>query len=193
MRRRPLLVTAVLAVTAAACGASQTREAPVRPEQPTPQTVPDFEPWTREAHAILSDGLHSLGTFDDFIAFRASTTAGSELRRPAELVWDPPTGDAWAEATHVAAGLHGRAEQLFNVISTARLDEQLWRQQRELADDAHALMDLGDALQAYSQRVQSLPPGDASGTLSLLDQAWDRWDAAAASWGLSRAETLSCS
>jgi hypothetical protein len=133
-----------------------------------------------------------LRAFDVFQAFRVSTAAQSGARLANELAWDPPTSAVWDEATHVARGLNGRAQQLFEAVSTTKIDPSLWREQRKLADAAHDLLDLGDALGAYRNRVDVLPPGDAGNALGLLDQAWIRWDTAAARWGIGRAEPIGC-
>src|ERR1700737_1918606 len=172
--RRMFLISSV-ALTAAAC----TRAAPRSPT-PTAVALPaDFDRWTQEAHGILSDGLETLRAFDVFQAFRVSTAAQSSARLGAELAWDPPTSAAWDEATHVTRGLHGRAEKLFESVTTTRIDPSLWREQRKLADATHDLLDLGEALDAYRKRIDVLPPGNASGSLGLLDQAWSQWETAA--------------
>ncbi len=152
----------------------------------------EFDTWTTEAHTILSEALATLQVFDDFQAFRVSTAASSSLRLAAELAWDPPTGAAWDAATRIARGLHGRADRLFQAISDARLDPTLWRERRKLADAVHDLVDVADALAAYRARVNTLPPGDASPALNLLDNAWAQFDASAARWGISRAEPIAC-
>ncbi len=121
-----------------------------------------------------------------------STAAQSGARQANELVWDPPTSATWDEATHVTRGLRGRAQQLFESVTTTKIDPSLWREQRRLADATHDLLDLGDALGAYRNRVDVLPPGDAGNALSLLDRAWAQWDTAAARWGISRAESIDC-
>jgi hypothetical protein len=141
---------------------------------------------------MLADALATLRTFDTFAAYRASVTPASGLRTPSILAWDPPTGATWDAATHVSRGLHDRANQLFLAISAATVDPALWRTQRETADAAHDLIDLGDALQAYRDRIDWLPPGDTSGALDLLDRAWARWDGAAMRWGMSRGEPVLC-
>jgi hypothetical protein len=185
--RRTFLVSCA-ALTGAACA----RAAP-RPAAPTAVPLPpDFDRWNQEARGILSDGLETLRTFDVFQAFRASTTPQSGMRLGAELVWDPPTSADWDEASHVTRGLHGRAEQLFQSVTTTRIDASLWREQRQLADATHDLLDLGDRLGAYRNRVDVLPPGDASNALGLLDQAWSQWDTAAARWAIGRSESFSC-
>ncbi len=159
---------------------------------PTPVPAADGDRWTQEAHSILSDVLQSLRTFDDFQAFRVSTAAESSTRLASELTWDAPTSAAWDEATHVSRGVHGRADQLFRMVTTARMDPNAWRTQRALADATHDLLDLSDALSAYRDRVDALPPGDASGALPLLKTAWERWDSAATRWGISHAESIRC-
>src|SRR5579859_2692690 len=185
--RRGFLISSV-ALTAAACSRAAPRLLP-----PTAVALPDdFDRWTQEAHGILSDGLETLRAFDVFQAFRVSTATQSGMRQPTELVWDPPTSAAWDEATHVTRGLHGRAEQLFQSVTTTHIDASLWREQRKLADATHDLLDLGDALGAYRNRIDVLPPGDAANALSLLDRAWTQWDTAAARWGLGRAEPIDC-
>jgi hypothetical protein len=186
LTRRGLLLLGS-ALVASAC--AQPTERPTPP--PASTTPPEFDTWTREAQGMLSDALNALRTFDDFMAYRVTSPA-SNARLPAELDWDPPTSSAWNEATHVAQGLHGRADQLFQSVSGAKLDTSLWRQQRQLADASHSLLDLGQALAAYRERVDGLPPGDASGVLGLLDRAWAQWTESAAPWGLSRSEPIAC-
>jgi hypothetical protein len=185
--RRFFLLSCV-AATATACA----RTTP-RPPAPTAVALPpDFAGWNQEARGILSDGLETLRAFDVFQAFRVSTAAQSDARQANELVWDPPTSATWDEATHVTRGLHGRAQQLFESVATTKIDPSLWREQRRLADATHDLLDLGDALGAYRNRVDVLPPGDAGNALSLLDRAWAQWDTAAARWAISRAESIDC-
>jgi hypothetical protein len=181
-RRRLLLST--LAMLTAGCSRVPT----ARPQVPSAVLPADFDRWHQEAQGILSDGLQTLRTFDDFQAFRFSSAANAS----GGLTWDPPTGAAWDEATHVTRGLHGRAEQLFRAVTTATLDPTVWREQRALADATHNLLDLGDALGGYRDRVDVLPPGDAAGGLELLDAAWSQWDAAAARWSISRWEPIQC-
>jgi len=187
IRRRSLLFSSTV-LLAGACG----RLTPP-PAAPKPAPTLDIEPWNQEAQGILSDVLNTLRTFDDVQAFRVSTASESPMRLTSELAWDAPTSAAWDEATHVTRGLHGRADHLFTAVTTARIDPNLWRNQRVLADATHDLLDLADALGAYRDRVDTLPPGDASGALTLLDIAWARWDAAAARWSISRAESIGCS
>jgi hypothetical protein len=185
--RREFLISSV-ALTAAAC----TRVAP-RPQVPTAAAPPaEFDKWNLEARAILSDGLETLQAFEVFQAFRVSTAAQSSTRLGSELAWDPPTSAAWDEATHVTRGLHGRADKLFQAVTTTRIDPSLWREQRKLADATHDLFDLGERLAAYRNRLDVLPPGDAGNALGLLDQAWAQWDTAAARWGVARAEPIGC-
>lgn len=185
--RRGFLISS-LALTAAAC----SRPAP-RPPAPTAIALPaEFDRWNQEARGILSDGLETLRAFDIFQAFRVSTSPQSSMRLGSELAWDPPSSAAWDEATHVTRGLHGRAEQLFQSVTSSKIDTSLWREQRKLADATHDLLDLGDALSVYRNRVDGLPPGDASNSLGLLNQAWTQWDTAAARWGIGRAEPIDC-
>ena len=120
------------------------------------------------------------------------TAIESSTRLDSELTWDPPTSTAWDQATRVARGLRGRAEQLFATVSTASVDTSRWRDQRVLAEGVRSLIDLGNALGAYRERVPLLAPGDAGGALGLLDQAWAQWDSSAARWSLSRAEPIEC-
>jgi hypothetical protein len=141
---------------------------------------------------MLSDALAALRTFEDFAAYRVSITAGSGLRPPSALAWDPPLGADWDNATHVSRSLRDRATQLFQAITTSSIDGVNWRTQRDMADASRDLVDLGDALHAYRDRVDRLPPGDAAGALELLDAAWTRWDAVAARWGTARSEAISC-
>ncbi len=186
--RRLFLIGSVTGTVALAC----TRTAP-RLSAPTAVALPaEFERWGQEAHGILSDGLETLRAFEVFHAFRVSTAAQASTRLGSELSWDPPTSAAWDEATHVTRGLHGRAEQLFQSVTTTRLDASLWRAQRELADATHDLLDLGERLGAYRNRIDVLPPGDATNALGLLDQAWAQWDTAAARWGVGRGEPFDC-
>jgi hypothetical protein len=163
-----------------------------------PRTTAEAEPvatpqqWNADAKDMLLDSLAALRTFDDYQAFRMSTAAASEARPGSELSWDPPTLKAWDAATRVARGFPVRAEQFFRSITAATIDQNLWRERRSAADAAHDLGDLGSALVAYRSRLDLLRPGDASGALGLLNEAWARWEAAAARWGLSRAETIGC-
>jgi hypothetical protein len=104
-------------------------------------------------------------------AFRVSTATKSSARLHAELVWDPPTSAAWDEATHNTRGLRERADLLFTAVTTARIDPNLWRDQRSLGQATHNLLDLANALGAYRDRVGGMPPGDGSAALALLDKA----------------------
>ena len=185
---RRLFLFSCVAATATACA----RTAP-RPPAPTAVALPaDFAAWNQEARGILSDGLETLRAFDVFQAFRVSTAAQPSMQLGSELAWDPPNSAAWDEATHVTRGLHGRAQQLFEAVTTTRIDPSLWREQRKVADATHDLLDLGDALGAYRNRLDVLPPGDAANALGLLDQAWAQWDTAAGRWGIGRAEPIEC-
>jgi hypothetical protein len=151
-----------------------------------------MDAWRAEAQGMLSDALQTLRTFDIWAAYRVSITPGSGQRLPASLTWDPPTDAAWDMAMHVSRSLHGRAEQLFRAIIGASIESSLWREQRAMADSAHDAIGLGDALLAYYERIDRLPPGDASGALDLLDRAWTQWETVAARWGLSRSEPIGC-
>jgi hypothetical protein len=183
--RRTLLTT--LPVLAAAC----IRQPP-RPSVPTATPTGDFDPLYREAQGALTDALETLRTFDTFQAFRVSTAAQTTMRLPSELVWDAPRAAEWDEAKHVARGLRGRADQLFMATTNLRVDTSQWRERRALADATADVIRVADALAAYSARIDTLPPGDASGALSLLDTAWAQWEVAAGRWGLTRAEAVSC-
>jgi hypothetical protein len=141
---------------------------------------------------MLSDALKALRTFDVFHAFRASSAAEGSMALGAQLAWDPPTSATWDEATHVARGLHGRAEQLFLAMTSAQIDPNLWRERRTLADAAHDLLDLADALGGYRDAIDRLGVGEASGALGQLDKIWAQWEATAARWGVSRAEVIGC-
>jgi hypothetical protein len=185
--RRRLLLCGVAGVLGAAC-----RSVGPRSEASPEPTSPVVDGWRLEAQAIIADALVALRTFEDFAAYRVSVTPSSGLRSAASLVWDPPTGVAWDAATHTSHGLHDRANQLFQAITTASIDPALWRTQRSMADATRSLLTLGDALQAYRDGVDRLPPGDASGALGVLDRAWGQWDGAAAQWGLNRSEAIAC-
>ena len=184
--RRHFLVSAIASVTAAACG--RVTEPATRPAL---VSAPEFEAWKAQAYAMVNDSLQTLRTFEVFAAYRAAGVTQSDQRPPNTLAWDPPTGVAWDEATHVARGLHGRADQLVLAITTAQIDPGLWREQRTLADQVHDLLDAGDALRAYRDRIDRIPPGDAASALPLLDRAWLQWEAAAARFGLGRSEAIS--
>ena len=186
--RRHLLVT-MLGLVSWAC-----TQPPPRPAAPTSAAPPaEFGVWDREAKAILSDALETLQTFENFAAFRLAAARESERRSANELAWDPPPSRAWDESTHVARGLHNRAEQLFLAVSKTALDASAWREQRDLAQWTHDLLDLGDALDAFRVRVGYLAPdGDGAAAWEVLDRAWARFDATAAHWGVSRAEPIGC-
>jgi hypothetical protein len=188
--RRGLLGGALLVLLE--LGSACARRPPPSVAPTPPATSPELESWTAQARAMLADGLQTLRTFDDFAAYRVSITPSSGMRSASELVWDPPTGHAWDDATHVARGLRGRADQLFQAVSTSQIDPNVWREQRALADVVHDLGGVGDALAAYRDRIDRLPPGDASGVLSLLDTAWKQWDEVATRMGLSRSEPIAC-
>ncbi|MBV9581199.1 MAG: hypothetical protein JO057_21670 [Chloroflexi bacterium] len=188
--RRAFLHGIVVALAAGAC--TQISQQQAAPDEPTATTTPQLDAWHADARGILQDGLRALRTFDDFVAYRVSTTPSSGMRSAAELVWDPPTGAAWDDATHVAHGMHGRADQLFQAITTTQVDQSVWREQRAIADIAVDIRGVGDALAMYRDRLDELAPGDTSGVLSLLDRAWTQWAAAAARLGLSRTEAIAC-
>jgi hypothetical protein len=178
-------------VSTALCACTQIKGRATPP--PAPARPAEFGRWTNEALAMLSDGLETLQTFETFAAFRVSSAKSSDRRSATDLAWDPPTNAQWVEATHVARGLHGRAEQLLGNVSTARIDVGLWRDQRDVADATSGLLDLGDALNAYRDRVSRLgPAGDATDTWDLLDRAWALWDTSASKWELSRARSVPC-
>jgi hypothetical protein len=185
IRRRVLLGLLIAGVGSACVPVSPRLEA-----TPGLASSPAVDEWRASALAMIGDALTTLRTFDSFAAYRVSVTPSSALRTPSILAWDPPTGAAWDDATHVSRGLHDRANQLFLAITTARIDASLWRTQREMADATHDVIDLGDALRAYRDRIDRLPPGDASGALDLLDRAWARWDAIAVRWQTGRAEAI---
>jgi hypothetical protein len=159
---------------------------------PTPTTTPDLDSWRTKALTMLADGLQTLRTFEVFAAYRVSITADSGRRSASELLWDPPTGADWDAATHLAHGLRGQADQLFQAITTTQQDPSVWREQRALADAVHDIGDVGDALGIYRDRLNGLRPGDASGALPLLDDAWAKWQQTADRLGLGRAESVGC-
>jgi hypothetical protein len=186
--RRVLLVSFALTLAAACARVGQRAQPPAFGE---PQA--EFKRWENEAKAILSDGLETLRTFEVYAAFRVSLAPSSERRAATDLVWDAPSNAAWNEATHVARGLHGRAEQLFLGVSTAQVDAALWRQQRDMADGANLLVDLGDALRAYRERLDHLDAAsDGTAVWELLDRVWAQWDASATRWRVSRTELVAC-
>ncbi len=186
--RRRLLLSALSLGLASACARIPART----PEPPTPSATPDLDAWRTEARALLRDALQTLRTFEVFAAYRVSITPSSDRRAASELVWDPPTGAEWDAATHIAHGLRGRADQLFEAITTATVDPSIWRDQRTLADIIHDVGPVGDALAAYRDRLDRVQPGDAGGALSLLDDAWAQWDQTAGRLGLARAEVIGC-
>jgi hypothetical protein len=185
-RRRALLLLAVS--FGAACTRVEERAVP----PPTPAFTPELNGWRAEVQAMLTDGLQTLRTFDVFAAFRVSVTPDSGRRSANELVWDPPSGMEWDAAGHVAHSLRGRADQLMQAISNTQVDASIWREQRLLADVVHDVGRFGDALAAYRDRLDGLRPGDASGALPLLDDAWAQWEQVAVRAGLTRAEAISC-
>lgn len=162
---------------------------PARPAVPT--STPELDAWRAQASSMLVDALGTLRIFEVFAAYRIANAATSDWRPASTLAWDPPSGSAWDEATHLARGMHGRVDQLVQAITTAQLDPNLWREQRALADQVHDLLDVGDALKAYRDRIDR-EFGDATSALSLLDRAWLRWDATAARFGLDRFESIGC-
>jgi hypothetical protein len=165
---------------------------PPRQEPSAAAATPELDNWTAEARGMLADALMTLRTFDAFAAYRISITPSSSLRSPSELMWDPPTGQAWDDATHVARGLRSRGDQLFQAVTTVQIDSSAWRTQRDLAAIVHDIGDLGDALASYRNRIDGLPPGEASGALTLLDGAWNQWDSVAGRLGIGRSELIGC-
>jgi hypothetical protein len=132
-------------------------------------------------------------TFEDYAAFRVSAAEESDRRAPSDLAWDPPTTAAWDEAAHVARGLHGRAEQLFLTISSRQVSADWWRQQRDMAQWARDLMDLGDALASYNARVERFGTrSDGTEAWDMLDRTWAQWESSAQRWAVSRAESIAC-
>jgi len=186
--RRHFLVGTFSVVAAGACG--RVPDSPARPA--APMTTPELNAWRTRALNMLNDSLGTLRILEVFAAYRASGATDSDQHPPSTLAWDPPTSAAWDEATHVARGLHGRADQLIQAITTAQIDPNLWREQRRLADQVHDLLDVGDALRAYRDRIDRIAPGDAAGALPLLDRAWLQWEAAAERFGLGRSEAIGC-
>jgi hypothetical protein len=165
-------------------------EPPARPADPT--STPELDAWTAQAHAMLNYSLDALRTFEVFAAYRVASAAQSEQRPVSTLAWDPPSGIAWDAATRVARGLHGRVDQLVQGITAAEIDPNLWREQRALVDKVHDLLDIGDALRAYRDRIDRIPQGDATGELPLLDRAWLLWESAAMRFDVGRSEPIAC-
>jgi hypothetical protein len=186
--RRQLVLASLAALATSACVRVAERSAPPS----TPTSRPELDGWTAQARTMLSDALETLRTFDVFAAYRVSITPESRLRFASELTWDPPTDAAWDSATHIARSLHGRADQLFQAVTTAQIDKSMWREQRSLADAIYGLRVVGDALVAYRDRIDTLPPGDASGALTLLDMAWTQWEGTAVRFGISRSKPIAC-
>jgi len=188
LSRRGLL-TAISTLVVTACGRITQRPQPQAP----PPTPIQFDTWSNEARNILQDALETLQTFETYAAFRLSLADQTDKRSEYDLAWDPPATVAWNEATHVARGLHGRAEKLFKSVTATQLDPGVWREQRDMSEWTHDLQDLGDELDAYRTRVDRLAPNsDGTAMWDLLDRAWARWDASAGHWGLSRAEQIAC-
>ena len=186
--RRGFLLGAVVGLGATACGRGVAARPTVQPSLSTPA---EMVAWNTEAQAMLLDTLKTLRTFEVFVAYRVSSAAESSLRLPSALSWDPPSSAAWDEATRVARSMRGRAEQLFVAVTNARVDPDVWREQRAIADETSDLLDLGAALTACRDRLDRAG-GDATGALAQLDQVWAQWDASAARWGLSRSESIGC-
>jgi hypothetical protein len=187
LRRRLVLLGGVCA------GLAGCVRIPARDESSdAPATSSETNAWQASALAILGDALATLRTFEDFAAYRVSMTPDSGQRPQASLLWDPPTGAAWDTATRVSRELHDRANQLFQAIATTQIDSSLWRTQKDMADASHDLIDLGDALRAYRDRIDRTAPGDAGGALDLLNAAWTQFDAVAARWGTARSEAVAC-
>jgi hypothetical protein len=185
--RRRWLLLAMLISAGSACVRPGGRPAAVA----TP--VPPDPRLQGEALGMLSDAQETLQVFDAFAAFRISTAIESGLRTARELPWDPPSIEAWRQATQVARSLRGRADRLFLAVADSRIEAGAWRERRSTADAAHSLIGLGDALAAYRDRVDFLSPGgDGTGAIALLDEAWQAWERSAAAWGQSRTESIGC-
>src|ERR1051326_9135044 len=146
--RRAFLVGALGTLLASAC--ARIPAPPVRSTSPT--STPALDGWRTQAFSMLNDSLETLRTFESFAAYRVAAAEQSDYRLPSTLAWDPPSGVAWDEATHVARGLHGRADQLVQAITGAQINPELWREKRLLADQVHDLLDVGDMLGAFRDR-----------------------------------------
>ncbi len=188
LTRRLVLIEAL-----AALGWACQRPAP-RPTATATRIAPEaFSGWQREAREILSDALQTLRTFEGYLAFRANNVRTGNQDGPVELAWDPPTRMQWAEALHVSEGLRGRAQQLFLAIARSEVNPAAWREQRDWAQSAQELVDLGDALNAYRARLERIPADSrAMDTQDALDQVWARWESSASQWGASRVERIAC-
>ena len=155
---------------------------------PEPVTIPNEQraAWEQEAHAVLSDAIDTLRTFDILVAYRSSRGRDSGP----ELTWDPPLTADWQEAAHVTTGMRGRADHLLQAIGSASIDPSAWRERRDIAAAAHDLLDLADALGACRERVEA--GADEGETARMLDATWTRWDQVASRWNITRAEPIAC-
>ncbi len=186
MRRRAFLA-AIAGTAAVACA---PRAVPRAPEH-TLQELPSQDVWAATARDILVDGLQALRAYDEYAAYRATLDPASSLRSRWELPWSPPAVATWRATTERTYGLRARASGLEGKVAYSVEDPALWRERRSAAEGAALVVDFVDALVAYRARVDHLSPGgDGSGALPLLTTAWERWNAAAAAWDVTRAERL---
>jgi hypothetical protein len=182
---------AFLAALAGVLGGACARP-PAAPTPAPPAALPNQADVARQARAIVAAAFASLNALDTFAAWRVSR-AGSGLRSPSELEWDPPSSSAWRTVDDLSS-LRRQAQDVFQSVARTTVDVQLWREQRDLAQRLHELVEAVDAQAAYRAALDHLdgPDGEASAVLGLLDRARELWQRSATTWGVERTEPIAC-
>jgi hypothetical protein len=182
-----------LLVLASGLGAACARPTPRPTPPPEAPDTSALDAWDAEAQDVLAKALGVLHTFDTFSAYRISRVNNSSLRSPRELVWDPPTTAEWADAQDSARSLKARAGSLFQAVSTANIDPNLWRERRVLAAASRSLADMTNWLVSYQEAVATLErESDGSRALPSLSKAWEQWEASSAYWSVDTTEAIGC-
>ena len=188
MRRRPFLAGLAALAGATAC----VRPAPP-PPAPSPEPWSEPDAWAGEAQGIVRDLRAALGVFDAYVAFRGSD--GPQVASSPDLPWDPPTSQAWNEATAALGDLKARADLLGARVDRSVAPESRWRDRRQLAARAQQLSAAVDATRELRQALDEVPPGARGvgpAAVGALDRAWSLWNASAADWGATAGETFGC-
>ncbi len=168
--RRRVLLAAGLALLGAAC----LRRQPAQPVAAAPASSLPTQDWKATARGILLDARPALSVFEQYDTFRA--------RRPQA---SPPPAAEWQAAVASVDGLRTRVAQLRQDIDGTAPQPTDWRERRVAADAARVLALMVESLTAYRVAVDRMAVEDtASGAARLLEQAKDRWRAAADAWGL---------
>lgn len=191
MRRRRLLLSSlgIAAAAASACVRPRPRQEPAA----SPTDAAQLERWDAEARSLLARAAGALRTFDALAAYQLTAAPKSSLRSVRELEWDPPTTSEWTDASQAASDVRTRSMALQGAVATSTPDPALWRERRRLAAATRSLFDMAEAMIEYRGAAEALPPESDGGEASRsLQRAWNRWEASAAYWNVTRSEPIAC-